>query len=116
MAARTNIPVQTIPFQGSIAEVAFTAGDAANGMQFDNDGNTLLLIQTTTNATVTTVVSVDDEFSRDGDDVITTGTNKIGTGGPYIQSIWNQAGRICFVDLDQDTGMSIAAVKYSPRK
>jgi hypothetical protein len=117
MAARTVIPVQTIPFQGSIADIVYTAGDATNDMQFDNDGNTLLFVKNGGGVTINaTVVSVDDEFSRDGDDVITVLAGDDGVGGPYIQSIWNQAGRIAFVDLDTDASVSVAAIKFSPRK
>ncbi len=117
MAARTNIPVQTIPFQGGIGDVVYTAGDATNDMQFDNDGETLVLIKNGGGVTINpNFVSVADEFGRTGDETKAVLAGDDAIFGPFIQSIWNQAGRIMFLDLDTDASVSVAAIKFSPRK
>lgn len=114
--ARTDIPVQTIPFQGSITDAALTSADATNDHEFSNDGEVILFVKTGGTGVNVTVVSVPDEFGRTGDEVFAVGTNKESFAGPFIQSIWNQSGAKIHVDLDAETDVKLAAVKFSPRK
>lgn len=114
--ARTDIPVQTIPFQGSVTDAVLTAGDATNDHEFSNDGEVVLFIKTGATPVTVTVVSVPDEFGRTGDEVYTVAADKESFAGPFIQSIWNQSGAKIHVDLSVDTNVELAAMKFSPRK
>ncbi len=117
--ARTELTVNTIPANGGgIQNLTLTAGDATNDHQFDNDGNTLLYVQNTgAGAVVVTIVSVDDEFGRQEDTVLTVPiTTGESLAGPFLPANFNQPGRKIFVDLDIDAGVSLAAVRYQQRR
>lgn len=114
--ARTAITINEIPFQGSLL-LTGVAGDATNNHQFDNDGNTLLLVENTDAAAKSvTIQSVDDPFGRSENIALTVAQNTIYAAGPFIPSIWNQPGRTMFVDLDADTGVTFWAVRFNPRR
>ena len=113
--ARTEIPIQVIPYQGSLTDISLTAGDAANDHYFDNNGWTLLFIANDDTAAKTvTVKSVSDEYGRTGDETIVIAADNLAIAGPFRPGIWNQDGGTVNVDITDDTNLSFAAIKIVP--
>lgn len=114
--ARTEIAINEIPYQGILVETT-TAGDATNGMQMSNDGNTLLKCENGGGGAVElTIQSVNDPFGRSEDIVQSVGAGETYFSGPFIPSIWNQPGAKLFVDLDSDVSVTLTAIRYNPRR
>lgn len=114
--ARTALPIQQIPRNGSIAGVSFTAADATNDHEFPNDGNTFLIVKNTDVAAQSvTVVSVPDEHGRTGDLTISVPANGgVAVTSVFRPAIWNQSGADAgkvFVNITTATGLSLAAVR-----
>ena len=115
---RTAVPLQKIPRNGAISDIAWTAADAVNGHEFRNNGKVLLLAKNTDVSSKTvTVVSVPDEAGRTGDLVINVpATNGIAIAGPFRPVWWNrrEAGLtgLVHVDVANATGLSLACVAY----
>lgn len=115
--ARTAIPIQVIPRNGALANVAFTAADATNQHEFPNGGRVLLIAKNTDTANKTvTVVSVPDEAGRSGDLQITVSANGgVAIAGPFRPAWWNQRadadlGKV-FVNVSAATNLGLAAVQ-----
>lgn len=118
--ARVAIAINTLgPNGGGLNDTTFTAGDATNDHEFDNDGNTLLVVRNTDVAAKTvTVKSVADPFGRSQDLTLTvpalSGANPgLAMAGPFLSAIWNQSGAKVHVDIASATNLSFAAVKQS---
>lgn len=113
-----DIPVQIIGFLGSIAAVTFTTGDDVNDHDFTNTGNEILWVQNDGAGTVlVTVVSVADPFGRTGDVAFTVAaTTGRGIAGPFVPTLFNQTNGKVNVLLDDDTGVTLAVIRYDPRK
>lgn len=117
--ARTAIALQDVPFQSGIANITYTAADNANGMKFDNNGNTLLIVKNTgAGACTVTVRAVADEAGRTVDLVlvcpITTGFL---IAGPFRTQWWNQrvapdVGSVG-VDFSTGTGVTVAVCRLN---
>lgn len=112
--ARTNIPVQTLPqFGGGIQNITKTAGDAANGHEFVNDGRSRLKVQNLDASSKTvTVVSVADRFGRTKDTVLivpaaTAGDPGSGEAGPFEAELFGQPGSKVNVDLSAATSVKL---------
>lgn len=115
--ARTAIAIVEVPFQNGIQNITYAAADQPNGMKFDNDGSTLLLvINTGAGACTVTIRAVADEAGRTVDVVlvvpITTGR---AIAGPFRPQWWNQrvapdVGAVG-VDFSTGTGVSVAALR-----
>ncbi len=113
-----DIPVQSIGFLGSIAALSFTAGDDVNEHDFTNTGNEILWVQNDGAGTVlVTVVSVADPFGRLGNIVFTVAaTTGRGCAGLFIPTLFNQSNGKVNVTLDDDTGVTLAVIRFDPRK
>ena len=114
---RTAIPIQEVPNQGSIDNIVWTAADAANQHEFDNNGHVQLLAKCTDASVKTvTVVSIADEHGRTGDKAIAVpATTGFAIAGPFKPSIWNQGGTgKTNVNVSAATGLSLAAVRIVP--
>lgn len=116
--ARTAIPIQTLPRNGAIANVSWTAADAVNGHEFRNGGKVVFLAKNTDAAAHNaTVKSVADEAGRTGDIAIAIpATSGYSIAGPFRPAWFNQRaaadlGKV-FVDIDVATGVSFAAVQF----
>src|SRR4051812_47519213 len=115
--ARTAIPIQTVPANGGgIAGLTFTAADQANGMQFPNDGRTLLLIKNTdASPHNVTVKSVPDRFQRSGDTIVAApASTTVSIAGPFQFELFQQTTGVVNVDFASATGMTVAAVQLAP--
>lgn len=110
---RVDIPVQQIPYQGSITDIAYTAGDAANNHEVKNSGSLLLLVKNGDGSPHTvTAISVPDSLGRTQDEAVTVAAGKEAVMGPFLKSAWNQAGTgLLNVDIDVSTGMEITAIQ-----
>jgi hypothetical protein len=112
MARKTVVPTQVSPQQG--VHLPFVTVDLVNGMQFYNNGSTLLLVRNRSMDVVQVVIiSVPDEAGRVGNyeqDIPAFGT---GLFGPYKQSWWNQtfvdSGYIWFT-VSTDVDVSVSAI------
>lgn len=108
--ARTDIAITEQPHQGSTdVTAAYSSADAANNMKFDNDGNTLLVVEVGATTTQVTVQGVPDEAGRDGTEQVSA-TNSTLIFGPFNPSWWNTSSEI-HVDFDQDTDVNVAALR-----
>lgn len=106
---RTSIALQSIP-KNNGAQITTVAADAANGMQFPNDGTVELHIAQGAGARVVTVRSVACSHGRTGDVVISVAANTQATGGPFDPALFNQPGtNLVNVDFDAATNTTIGA-------
>jgi hypothetical protein len=109
--ARTVINRQDIVVTG-LAPV-YSAGDLANGHQFDNDGNTFLHVKNTGAGACTVTIQT---YGKVGGASLTnlTVVVPITTGdrmiGPFDPTVFNQAGGAVYVDLSTGTGVTLAAL------
>jgi len=108
---RTAIGVETQSSQAK-NEVTYTAADAANDMDFTNNGNQLLLIKGAASPTgAVTVKGVTDENLRTGDVVQSPAASKEYTLGPFPPKLFNVSGtNKVNVDIDTDTDISMAII------
>lgn len=117
--ARTAIPVTQAPAQGGIANLTFTAADAVNGMMYDNDGLTVVVVKNTgAGACTVTARSVADEAGRTQDlALIVPITTGIGFIAPLRRAWWNQraadVGKV-YLDFSTATGVSVAVLQLQP--
>ncbi len=113
-----DIPIQSIGFLGSIASITFTTGDDVNDHDFFNTGNEILWVQNDGAGNVqVTVSSVVDPYGRTGDVVFSvTATTGRGCAGPFVPTLFNQSNGKVNVLLDDDTGVTLAVIRYDPRK
>jgi hypothetical protein len=115
---RTSIAVEEVPFQSYDNDITFSNVDAANGMMFPNDGQTVLLVKNAdaTSKTVT-VRSVQDENGRTGDLVVTVAAGKTAWIGPLRQKLFCQrstdAGMV-YVDFSAATSTTVACMRFNP--
>jgi hypothetical protein len=63
-----------------------------------------------------TIISTPDDKGRTQDTVVAVAATGQGIFGPFELAIWNQAGAKVQVDLASDTSLTLAAIRYSPRK
>ncbi len=114
---RTALTVQTIPpHGGGIQSITFTAADATNNHEFENDGRTMLLAKCTDASSKTvTVVSVPDLYGRSGNlAMVVPATTGEAIAGPFPPGLWSQSNGRVNVDVSAATGLSLAAVRYTP--
>jgi len=113
--ARDTLSIQTI---GSLAspeleDVTFTAGVAANDLQFANDGDVLVLINNAGASPQDAVFSsVADPFGRTGDLTVSTANGEISIAGPFPTALWNQSDGNVYIDITTEDSFSFAAVKF----
>lgn len=110
---RTSIPVQENPAHGGdIDQISWTAADQANGMEFKNDGRTILLMKNGDASPHTaTIDSIACSHGRVGDGAIVVPAGEEGLGGPYPPAEFDQSGGVVHVDFDDDTSVEVAAVR-----
>lgn len=115
---RTALTVQKVPaFGGSIANLAFTAADAANNHEFVNDGRSVLVIKNDDAApkTVDVIgVASSSTFNRTGDEQVVVPANQIGFAGPFPSQGFRQSDGTVHVDIAADTSLSFAVVSPTP--
>lgn len=118
--ARTVIPVVDLPRYGRSAELSVVTGNATDGMSFQNNGQTILLVLNTSAAGVVscTIASEKDEFGRLKDlDVDTPAASALNgpsfsAAGPLKQLHYNEgAGSSVAIDSSPAT-LRFAAFKY----
>lgn len=114
--ARDTLTIQAISSKTTPydLDVAWTAGVAANDMQFANNGNTILLVKNagTSGTQTVTVVSVADEYGRTGDLSIAVGQGKYAFVGPLLPGIFNQSDGNVYLNFTTEDNLSFAAVSY----
>lgn len=118
---RTAITVNQLPANGNeIDSIVWTNADQTNGMDFDNDGRTLLFVRNVNAAARTmTVKAVADPFGRITDTVMNlNATTGFAVAGPFPAPLFNQnaSGR---VNVDPSANHSagdfqIAAIRLPP--
>ncbi len=113
MPRKIIVPTKVNPQKG--IRTPFVAADAANGMEFFNNGSTLLLVRNRDNAieTVVTIFAVPDEAGRAVNYTQAVTPNTTGLFGPYKQSWWNQtfvdSGYVWF-SVSSDVNVSVSAI------
>jgi hypothetical protein len=108
--ARTAIALQEIKSNAG-ASVAFAAADSVNGMQVQNDGQTILEVANAGVAsTNVTVHSVPCSHGRTQDLVVAVAAGASGHLGPFSKDCWNQSGGLLTLDFSIGTSVTIAAI------
>lgn len=112
--ARTSIPITTVGFQQG-TQLSYTSADSANGMMFDNAGDTVLIVKNASGASINvTINAVADEAGRSVNYVqaVAAGTEAI--IAPLRPAWWNQRsadiGKV-YVDFSASTSVNVAALK-----
>ncbi len=106
---RVALTVQTPPYEGA---PTMTAPDAADGASFANDGHTVLLLRNTDgNPRTITVVSVRSSNHRLGDLIVVVPAGEVGFVGPLSIEGFNQSDQTVHLDVDDSTGLTMAAVR-----
>lgn len=109
---RTALTVQSLGLNGQL-NATMTNADAANGMSFLNDGQTMLVVRNAdASAKTVTVKSVPDEWNRSGDVVCVVSASGIGIFGPFTPAVFNQPDGTINVDFSAATSTTIAAAKF----
>jgi hypothetical protein len=108
---RTAIPVQTLGATTlELEDVAFTAADAANDHEFENNGRSFLIVKNDSGGPqTTTIVSQKTELRGSPNKSIVTAASKISVSALLPTDIFNTAGKVN-VDLTADTSISYAVV------
>ena len=118
--ARTTIPVDIIPANGGQVTLTGVPSDPANGLQFANNGNVILVFENNSAGAVTaTIASVVDQFGRLGDRTVTVpplagGFSGKAVAGPFPPSLWNQ-GAGAFTNVDSAalaTVLKVSAAQF----
>ena len=110
--ARTLIPTNTVVRAG-IAP-ALTAGDDANEMYFVNDGRTFLYVLNTggaSNLTFITPGTVDALAIGDRTVAVAIDATEGMFIGPFPPNIYNQSDGTVYVDIDDDTTLTLEAFR-----
>lgn len=111
-----TLTVQDLPAYGApLSEVTMTAMDAA-GVEFANDGNTILLISNASAGTedVTVVGRASNRsFNHQIDRVIATVNAKLSLCGPFDQQLFNDSAGKVQLTLADATSMTCAAVRLN---
>lgn len=111
--ARTAISIVNVGNQGAVNGITFDTGDTANNMKFENDGNTVLLIDNGTASTANiTVASVADEAGRTGDHSLAVAAGDTTIVGPLKRTWWNQP-QSSDVNVDLDQAVDIVALRLT---
>lgn len=114
--ARTEISVTEVPFQNAVL-YSGTAADAANGMMFVNDGQSIAIVENGSGGDVTVgILAEADLAGRTVDFDYTMSDGERFFFGPYRPIWWNQRtgddlGKV-YVDFDVDTSVTIQVVKF----
>lgn len=111
---RTSIPITVNAFQQG-TELAYSAADSTNGMMFDNDGFTILVVKNASGSSVNvTINAVTDEAGRSVNYVRSVSAGKEAVIGPFRPGWWNQRtadiGKV-YVDFSASASVSVAALK-----
>lgn len=111
-----TLTVQNLPTYGQpLADVVQTAMDAA-GVEFVNDGNTILLIENSDGAPHTVVAvgrASNRSFNHAIDASIVTTNAKESLCGPFPQELFNDSAGKVQLTLADATGMTAAAVRIN---
>ncbi len=109
--ARTTITPQRLNSVGGEA-ITFQEIDAANGMQCQNTGGQVLLVQSGTGDSVTvTIPSQPDAIGRTGNEVGVVSGFQTKAFGPIIPpEAWGDAAALAFFDFTGKTGSPRVAV------
>ncbi len=109
--ARVDVPVQELAYQGGPNDITAsgTAGDAANDHVVTNHGNELLFVENAgASPCIVTCVSRADIHGRTGDTVVTVPAGGAAVIGPFNPDLFNQAGGVMNIDLDQSASVTLA--------
>lgn len=91
---------------------SFTAADAANGMDFVNDGRVHLVVKNDdASQKQVTIVAVADQAGRATDEVVTIAAGQEAHFGRKHPRWWNQSDGKVQVDFDADTSVTVLAVR-----
>jgi hypothetical protein len=111
-----TLTLQDLPAYGApLSEVTMTAMDAA-GVEFVNDGNTILLINNASAGAenVTAVGRASNRsFNHAIDQVIATTNTKPALCGPFPQELFNDSGGKVQLTIADATSMTCAAVRLN---
>ena len=113
--ARDTLTVQEIGGLGSpeLEDITWTAGVAANDIEFQNDGRTLLLMKNagTSGSQTATVISVASPDGRSQDQAVACGQGETSIAGPFPGQLWNQSTGLVNVDISTEDNFSFAAIR-----
>jgi hypothetical protein len=110
--ARTVLNIQTVTRAG--LEVAYQNGDLANGHSLDNASQKVIIH--VKNASVGSInVTIPTPGTVDGlavaDLIVAVPASEERFIGPFPRNVYGQAGSLVFVDLSDDTTVTLAALQ-----
>lgn len=111
--ARTEITVQNGTIAGATL-VTEVAADSGNGMQFTNDGNTILLLSNehgSNSYTVSLPTINSDRFGRTKTVSQAVAAGRLAIIGPLDPGIFNNSSGKVEVDLTGSTSLVVAAIR-----
>ncbi len=108
------LPVQTLPLNGSLADLVYTAVDAGLTDTFVNDGKTIAIVKNGDaggHTCTPTVVKDSGAMIAETGAAITIGASKESVLGPFDRATYNgpASGAVSLV-FDSDTSMSVAII------
>lgn len=96
--------------------LTLSATDAINGMQFQNNGNQVLIVNNASAAAITVTVDfAADTFGRDGVRTISVAAGAEVVIGPFIPTLYNQGAAKSYVHVDFSADTSVTAGVVSLR-
>ena len=108
--ARVVIPLQD-QLSHAITKATFVAGDATNGMYFQNNSFVKLVVKAGATAAATiTIKSRTDSNRRTGDVVFTVAANEVWESSFFDQMLFNSGGNV-EIDMTSATDISFAAIR-----
>lgn len=115
MAARSVLTVTTSPaFGAGLADAGFESVDNTNGDEFDNNGNTVLLVSNGSGGPLTVTITTPAGI-RSVNEIVTkslvVADGDVGFAGPFPQAIFNQTTGRVYLDWSTGTTVTAAVVK-----
>ncbi len=112
---RDTLTIQEIGGLGSpeLENITFTAGVAANDIEFTNDGRTVLLVKNAgaSGAQTADVIAVASPYGRLQDQTVSADQGAESIAGPFPPQLWTQADGMVYVDIATEDAFSFAAVR-----
>lgn len=116
MASRTAIAVQVASPYGGGVDLSLVAGDSVNGMEFANDGKSLLVAENSGGANRDVDVPApanNRTFNSAITNTQTVPANTTRVIGPFPPDAFNQSDGTVHVDMADATGLAFGVVRGS---
>lgn len=105
---RTTITRSAVNLSG--VDLTMEAADMLNGMQFQNNGNQVVLVDNLGVAPITVTIDfAPDRFGRDGNKIVTVPAGGQKFIGSFLTELYNQNGYV-YLDFSDDTSVTVGVL------